>query len=479
MRLIILFCILMQIIPLEVFSQSEHIESLDKENIIGFEFQLDNDESKKVSIDLKGMLGIQYNYINPLDNREYLVGYDENKSEGTRYFLQPNNRKPKYNSNFAIRRARIGMDIKMPYDIYMHIMFALDLGQNQTSYGVNRDYIDYGYFGKKFDHGLLEGRLELGYRKVYFGVEEHTPPFKIKNIERSIANNYFNQATNWTEEGRPPGYVCTPLGIGNRHTGLYWDGKLNKALQGLKYYLAITSEAFDPFRKSRGSEVSRMYYYFGLGYDNSWENKSLNFGLNYALIPQGVAYFPIEEQRYSRLSALNPYLEAKWDGLRVFGEAFFGEASKGQFIDGGFTDNQAPDRALNAPTAYSTGYTIIASYLTRSGIEPVLRYSNLDTGGAGFSSGFIRDIIPNEPSRLETSNFNKAHQLNATVNYQVIENHLRFSVGYEYIQLKENIDYKIFINNNDTQVPNSEAQQLIDDSKYEMHIVRARMQFYF
>ncbi|BDD10394.1 hypothetical protein FUAX_28260 [Fulvitalea axinellae] len=435
-------------------------------------------EENQVTFKPKGLVEAQYNFMDLSDSRSQLVGINPDLPFGSQDFLF-DNPGTSYVSRFLARRVRFGFDLHLPDHWYASVSLALDMFNGSYRYGNLRDYVDEAFIGKKVNWGLLNGNLKLGYTKVFFGMEEYTHISKLKMIERSLANNYVNGFTQWDDDtGRPSGYVCTPLGIGNRHVGLQWQGKANFVFSGFRYYLALTSESFNPVRAGSSENYHRINFYAGLGYRAKWENSALNAGVNFNLSPNGIAYFPVEERRYSQLLAYNPYVRFQSDKLYVLAEAYWTDSEHGKFIKGGFGDADAPNRAANSPTAYGFGGQATVAY-DFEWIEPVARFSYLDTGGAGFSSGYVRDVIPDAPNDFETTNFDKGWTVGGGFNFTLVPDYLRLMVQYEFLNVTDDLNYRILMDSQNTQVPADVVDKLFDDSKIEFHTVRVKMQLRF
>ncbi|MFA8449883.1 MAG: porin [Bacteroidales bacterium] len=435
---------------------------------------------RKTKVRVRGQVDAQYDFSTAKDHRNLITKEDPNLTNEYNYLGAPV--APKDYAGFQIRRARLGADAYFKKRWSAHIGVALDLSNINTEYGNRRDYLDYAYIQKKLHFGWLKGILSVGYKKVKFGLEETTHPFYLTTVERSIATNYFNGVTLWDEgAGRPSGYVCTPLGVGNRHTGVQWEGKADWLIPKMNYYLAIANETFNPFMRPKGQNINRINYYGGLGYLHKKKNYRLNFGVNFAYLPKGIQFFPISDQKSHELYVFNPYMSARAGWLSIGTEIFIGHAEHGQFINGGFYDEGAPSRAENSPDANSLGINAMTSFRVFLWMEPYFRFAYLNSGGAGFSSGYLKDVLPNSNAPFENNNFDKGYSYTAGINFKIIPRKVRFSVEYQNHMFTDDLNYQVFINNPYTghKVSNAMAEALINDSKYVVNTLRARLQIRF
>ena len=390
-------------------------------------------------------------------------------------------------SRVQLRRLRLGVDVKLAEFFEAKLIAALDRKNNDgpAPYADRRDYLDEAWIGLRSE-GL--GHLRIGYAKLPFGIENATHITELPVIERSAATHYFTGVTAWGGDvGRPYGYVCTPLGLGARGNSMLWQGTLDHWLTGVQYHVAVAYNMLNPFGAPRGYRRQDWGIYAGFAHVQKMSFGDYDIGVNAVWRSQGVAYFPVERQRFAELYAFNPYVKFNYQGFHFLGEYFHGIAKHGQFITGGFTDDEAPDRAANAPTANSHGVNLLMHYdIAQTGFSVVGRYSYLDTGGAGFSSGYFSDAIPAAPQPLETNNFNKAHAIYGGMNYNYDLSYkgyhgvVRFSIGYEFARASEDLSFRELINNAGASADlMARAPGLLDDSRVDTHSVRARIQTFF
>ncbi len=345
-------------------------------------------------ITLSGQLDIQYDFVDADDRRQFLPAFgDPNNDNTDAYYLQPVPPLPD-RSRLQIRRLRLGLDAALAGNWSLKLIGALDLAENDgpAPYADRRNYLDHAALHWR---SAGSGDLRIGYGKLPFGIENLVPSAELPVIARSIATHYFTGVTAWGgAEGRPYGYVCTPLGLGARGNAVLWRGLWGSA----HYHLAVSYGLLNPFGASGSSERQDWGIYAGLGHRGQGRGWSHDAGLNFAWRSEGIAYFPVSEQRFNELSAFNPYLKLQVGGLHFLGEYFHTIAENGQFIRGGFFDAAAPDRAAAAPTARAHGVNALLRYDFDAGASGPLslvgRYAYLDSGGRGFRAAFLPMSFP-------------------------------------------------------------------------------------
>ena len=168
------------------------------------------------SMKLEGRLQVQYEY---LDNND--AGTD-----------------PK--STFLLRRIFLGMGADLGGGWKANIVadFANEKG----------GYIEKAHISKEFDGDIFNGTADFGYKKINFAVEEYESSSKLWTVERSLATRYFAEGADKRK-----------LGLAGRHTGVFWNGKVNQ-LKGL-YYGASVSTAYNnsPIGVPEGYTNNLMY----------------------------------------------------------------------------------------------------------------------------------------------------------------------------------------------------------------------------
>ena len=104
-------------------------------------------------------------------------------------------------NNFILRRVFLGMEAELGADWTATVI--ADFARSSSG------YLEYVYVSKKLDGEILNGTIDVGYKKIAFNLEEYSSSSQMPTIERSIVSRYFSESAN----GRR-------LGLGGRHTGV-------------------------------------------------------------------------------------------------------------------------------------------------------------------------------------------------------------------------------------------------------------------
>lgn len=273
--------------------------------------------------------------------------------------------------------------------------------------GEDKSYLEYAYISKLIDWEVLHGKLDIGYRKVNFGLEEYTSASKLMSVERSITSRYWAEGNN----GRR-------LGFGSRHTGVFWNGKV-KEIEGLEYGFAVTSPYNDNPAAIPDDADNTLAYWANILYSGSVnEDISFKAGLNFGYSAGANA---VSSSEHGYIWGLNPYVSAKLYGFDVWGEFLVSGVENG--------------KNSNTETATPMGVNVGVEYKFDIGdwgkIGPTVRYSWLDTDGRGVS---VSDGIRNANNAPGYSSFYAAQSVYAGVNWYIKGDSLKFQIGYEWAQ---------------------------------------------
>jgi hypothetical protein len=157
---------------------------------------------------------------------------------------------------------------------------------------------------------------------------------------------------------------------------------------------------------------------------------------------------------------VNPYVWMNIDNFDLAAEFIYVEVENGRSADG----------ALPTSKASPYGFTITPSYKINDQWELVTRLSTLDSNGRGIAiSDVVRDasntVTTFGGSGASTQLYDKALSGYVGVNWYIIGNSLKLSLGYEYTQFSGRTGAAGFIGS--------------DGPKAEVSGVRARMQLQF
>lgn len=273
--------------------------------------------------------------------------------------------------------------------------------------GESKNYLEYAYISKKIDWELLHGKLDIGYRKVNFGFEEYTSASKLMSIERSVATRYWAEGNN----GRR-------LGFASRHTGLFWNGKINE-IEGLEYGFAVTSPYQDNPTAIPDGADNTLAYWANVMYSRQIdEDISFKAGLNFGYSAGANA---VSSDLHGSMWGLNPYVSAKVYGFDIWGE----------FLVSGIENGKNSNTQTATPMGVNVGIEYKFDIGDWGKIGPTVRYSWLDTDGRGVS---VSDGIRNANNAPGYSSFYAAQSVYAGVNWYIMGDSVKFQLGYEWAQ---------------------------------------------
>lgn len=343
--------------------------------------QVSAKEKTTKSIKISGRLQMQYENIN----------VDETIAGVERSLVSQN--------NFLMRRIFLGMNADLGAGWSTEIV--TDFMSDKTN------YIDKATVTKKVDWDYLQGKLAFGFQKINFGLEENTSSSKLVTIERSLATRYFTEPAS-----------STTMGIGARHVGVFWSGKIPQ-VNGLEYSLSLTNSYNNNAGKALNNANDLMYA-AGVSYKTNIDKAAIKVGSNF-VYTNGLDVNNGGKHRDA--VGVNPYITFAWSGLSVQSDFLLASVQDGGM---GNTQNSTP-----------MGVNVSAEYRFDIGelgqIAPVVRYSWLDTDGRGIKMG---DAVRRSNSG---QTYNAGQSVYIGANWYVIGDSLKFQVGYEWAQLNDNI----------------------------------------
>ena len=272
--------------------------------------------------------------------------------------------------------------------------------------------LNYDFAGENFDKafvqyagnlgGELPFALDIGIRKVNFGMEEWTSSGSLDAIERSGTTRYFVEGNN----GRR-------LGAGSYRTGVFFDADPNARKQkatGLFWGAAITN----PERtegpagaSSAGNAVTNtLAYWADVGYSGLAGQTSYRIGAATGLLPDQGGKNPTEG---SDISLFNLYANIGNGPWKLAGEYL----------------QASVDNGLAAGTDASPwGLWVQGSYALNEKFELVARYSFTDSDGRGIR---VSDGVRSAPASLTGDNLTE-HYLG--LNLYLLGPDVKLQLGY-------------------------------------------------
>ncbi len=326
---------------------------------------------------------------------------------------------PAENNSFTMRYVKFGFDADVGGGWDINLM--MDFGAE----GEERNYIDNITISKNINLGYTEGIVDLGFRKVNFALEQMQGDFNQYAIERSVATWFFTRPS-ITENG-------IRTNFGSRATGIFWNGNIS-SLNGLYYGFSITGGATeDVSLNNNNTDLNKLSFFGNVGFkkDNEYdlEAVSYDFGVNTGYASGG-GVSTINDSTNS-IWGVNPYIKLKWDSLSVEGEYFFQ----------GLEDAKANNR-----NALAQGANLTFAWREDLGewgtVEPIFRYSYLNTDGANFNTNYGIDYFDQNGNVNSGVYFNVANSFYFGANWYVVPA-VKISLGYEfawYDKLENNAD---------------------------------------
>ncbi|PWM33253.1 MAG: hypothetical protein DBX55_00060 [Verrucomicrobia bacterium] len=271
---------------------------------------------------------------------------------------------PRQTSGFTLQYVKLGVEADVGAGWSGTIVTDFGDGIKGTN------YLDKVIASKKFDLDYLNGRLDLGLRKVNMGYEQNMCDFGQLAIDRSVATYFFTRAD---------GNDSVAKNFGSRTVGVFWEGNVLQ-VAGLYYSAAVTSsvsEGSDDVLKASNS----LSFWASLGYKKvaevNGESISYDAGINFGYAPQGSSLAYDEAIGTGSIWGINPYASINWRGLTFIGEFFFQQVEDYNAASAGTC--RSPFGA-NATVAYKMDLGEWGA------LEPVARFSFVASNGLGVSA---------------------------------------------------------------------------------------------
>jgi hypothetical protein len=252
------------------------------------------------------------------------------------------------------------------------------------------------------DFGDHDFSVDLGVRKVNFGMEESTSSGSLDAIERSGVTRYFVEGNN----GRR-------LGAGSYHVGAYFDGNnaaRKQKTDGVFYSFAVTN----PERSSgpggaSSSPNNTQAYWADLGYSGFFGGDDAN---KYRL---GVALSSIADA-----GGRTPTAGSDIKGFNLWGEVEFSNWKiAGEYLAADVDDGLGAGR-----DASPWGFWVQPSLSLTDTFEVVGRYSYTDSDDRGIK---VSDGVRSAPASMTGDNLT---ELYLGMNYYFSGNDVKFQLGY-------------------------------------------------
>ncbi|MEO0794948.1 MAG: porin [Verrucomicrobiota bacterium] len=339
-----------------------------------------------------------------------------------------------------------------------NLVLGIDASLGQGWHGVvnanfaegfsNRNYLDSATITSSWKEW---GKLAIGYQKAHFGLEEYTSSRIIPAVERSIATRYFTSGFNRIGGGlfgnSLGGLGTTRLGLGARRLGVFWAGKIPGADQ-LRYFVELTN-GFQDFNPpvNTGSQ-NQLGYSGGVLYDYDgklgpiFEGDWIDFtvGLNATYQPAGNSLSAGGLQQTNSITGLNPYAQFEFLDFHFIGELMTAWVERGRATG---TSGPFSVTGFNTADANPIGVNFFAVYTFDKLIEPVFRFSMIDSDKAGINPNVVArgpafggPLPASYLSPIGVGFFDRAQSYYFGFNWYVLGNTAKVSAGYERIEFQ-------------------------------------------
>lgn len=322
----------------------------------------------------------------------------------------------------------------------------------QTNLGngfASRNYIEKAYLEKEFED---IGNVKAGFMKARFGLEQYTSSRYLPAADRSIATGYFTGSYSRIGAGVFPlstgGLGTTRLGLGARRLGVFWQGEI-PGVDGLNYFAEITQGYQNFAPPSNMGSQNQMGYSGGVQYESEWDGGSLTVGVNATYQPEGnslsINNVVTRLNQSNAIAGVDPYFQLKLGDFSAIGEFLGAYVERGRATG---TSGLTSITGYNTADAHPIGGNLFLSYLIADTIEPVVRFSIVDSDEAGINpsvvslgpafGGAVPGAIPGTASPvlspLGVGFFNAAQSYYFGLNWYILGNDVKISAGYERIQ---------------------------------------------
>lgn len=362
---------------------------------------------------------------------------------------------PPSRSEFVTQNLILGINAKL-YEEWHAVINA-----NFADGFANRNYLDSTYI-RKFWPDV--GAFYMGYKKARFGLEQYTSSRTIPAVQRSIATNYFTGTYDRLGAGlfapSLAGVGTTSLGLGSRRVGVFWSG-MAPYIDGLTYYAEVTQSYQDFEAPPNTGSRNQLGYSGGIQYNFDAEHGpalvdhfDISLGVNATYQPDGNSLeITTPAGTFSQnnsIVGIDPFVQLEYHNFHFIGEFMAAIVERGRA-----TGDNGPlsITGYNTPNAVPVGGNAYASYLIADTIEPVFRFSFVDSDGAGISPGVVSNgtsfggPVPGGPpvprfnlAPVGTGFFDQAQSYYFGFNWYILGNDVKVSAGYERIEFQNRWD---------------------------------------
>jgi len=288
---------------------------------------------------------------------------------------------------------------------------VLDMARSEST-----SYLNDVYVSKKFDYEYFSGKLYAGYMKPGLSYEDALSTFALDAVETSAVTNYWTCPIN-----------SRRLGVGNRYTGLRWNGNV-KQVEGLTYILAVTN-SYQLSPTAIANADNRLAYWGSVHYAKKIDGVSLKGGVYTMYSSEANSSVTPSSSIYT----VSPYITLNYGGWYIWSSYTASGVENGKTVGGSYA--QANPYGVDVSIEYRFDVGEFGK------IAPIFKYSWIDTNGRGVQMSDVQ--------RHATSvggSFNNVQEFYGGINWYLRGEDLKLQIGYSYMQFSgtpsdKNADY--------------------------------------
>lgn len=328
-------------------------------------------------------------------------------------------------SGFTIRRVIIAPSMNIGDDFHFQMSISM----------TSKPFItDSCSVSKIFDGEYFCGRLQGGYLCAPVSMEQDESGSRLLAMERSIPSNYWGGGDWYYVNGFRNAYNSR-LCLSGGHMGLMWRGELPRDKR-YKYGFGITNSQGQYIKPQKGNDLAYWLYFRYNG--NVSQKLKLHTGINggYANKLMGIitpeSIHVSECSNYVSTITANPFIFVTYADDTQLKIEFFGNVME----NGKTQKGDVPWYTTTSKRAMPVGgvATLLHRFQTSlCTIEPVFRYSYLNTDGRGISPSEVYYGL-----KTKDGLYNKSNGFYFGVNWLLNKHYAMLSTGYTYIKFSDN-----------------------------------------
>ncbi len=311
--------------------------------------------------------------------------------------------------------------------------FLANLDENTDFYlsintAIKNQFFDSAYMTRKIDGNIFKGKLRLGYYIPDFTMEDPSGA-KIKTPDRSIINSYWGGKDSYSANNAftRTANQC----FGGNHLGVYWNGLMpfderffvNAAITNSKNaYWDTIGEGFD------------LAYWLSAGFATKTDEMTIKTGLNFGYSSNLTSVYDIDTGKLKKCESfgLSTYLIMQLNRFFIETEAVVTTTEHNKILS---DDSPIFSTKSNRTTPWGAfialGYTFDIGAFGE--LEPIVRYSYLNSNGAGVSESNVLYGVTNASGYYDVVN-----SFFIGANWYIQDNAIKLQIGFEHLYFSGN-----------------------------------------